>query len=912
MALPNPPINPETPIPNLPFFYPETSFLYGPNGWTLLGNSLCVNSAGCINVVGGGGGGGGVTDLSAGPGIALSANTGNITVCTNLVAGSNIALTPSGNQISISAVGMGTGTVTLVSAGNGLSGGSITTSGSLSLNTNCVIQPSSFALKGNLLVGTAAGSYLALNPGTDGQVLVACGPANAAGLCWSSVGSVTSVTGTLPISVATGTTTPTISIASASTTASGAVQLNNTLSSTSTTLALTAAQGKVLQDQITSLLTTSGIELAGTIDASTGLVASVTSAGTGAGYTVSAVLPAAALATKNTYVIVTTPGTMTPPGGSPTVATRGDWFLASETAPSTYAWEFLNVGFDAPAASTTVAGIIELATNAETATGTDVTTAVTPASAAFAYIAKTALTAKGALVSATAASTPSALAVGTDGQVLVACAAATTGLCWVAPTPTGIPCACITAKGSLISGTAAATPTALPVGTDGNILVACALAPTGLCWTAPTPSGIPCSCILGKGALVTGTAGSTPVGLGVGIDGQLLVACAAATTGLCWFTLPTTLPATPTVAGVVLGCTNATNTALGCCALVSNTTGITNVAIGLCAAFANTSGSFNVYVGCGAGGRSTTGFYNVVVGQGALQGGVGATLTGSAVTAVGQGALRNVTGFGGDNTVSIGTNAGCSVTTGISNTFVGRNAGQNVTTGNQNVALGVLATVASPTGSCQLAIGFASGANWLTGDSGRNIQPGAGIRDCAGNIGTAGQVLCSTGTAIQWATPSSGSSTYWSAITCNYYRANVNSYVEQWSASCGNAAGFSVANSALGGTNNMICVPTDGYTYRMEVMGSVFGIGGSSTDKGALTFVNGQGPNAGAQYTGSLAGYNSGYALLANSTGISMTGFISGSPNVCTVSLRNIASYGQPGVIIDTFANNLMWVFTRT
>jgi hypothetical protein len=38
----------------------------------------------------------------------------------------------------------------------------------------------------------------------------------------------------------------------------------------------------------------------------------------------------------------------------------------------------------------------------------------------------------------------------------------------------------------------------------------------------------------------------------------------------------------------------------------------------------------------------------------------------------------------------------------------------------------------------------------LTGDSSKNIQPGAGIRDCSGNLGTAGQVLVSTASAVQW------------------------------------------------------------------------------------------------------------------------------------------------------------------
>jgi hypothetical protein len=289
-----------------------------------------------------------------------------------------------------------------------------------------------------------------------------------------NAGTVSSVTGVAPISVTTGA-TPAISITSASTTALGAVQLFNGLNSDSTDLALTAAQGKCLQGQITALVTASNIDLAGTIDASTGFVASVTSTGTAAGYTVGAVLPAAALATKDTYVIATTPGTMTPPGGVSTVVTQGDWFLASEVSAGVYSWQFLNVGFDAPAATTAVAGISCLSTNALALAGTDTTTALTPAAAASAYFTKSVLAAKGDILGASAACTPSALTVGSDGQMLVACAAATTGLCW-----------------------------------------------------ANQP--------------------------------------AAATT------------ATPTVAGIVIGSTNATNAALGCNAALSNTSGTGNVA----------------------------------------------------------------------------------------------------------------------------------------------------------------------------------------------------------------------------------------------------------------------------------------------------------------------------------------------
>ena len=101
---------------------------------------------------------------------------------------------------------------------------------------------------------------------------------------------------------------------------------------------------------------------------------------------------------------------------------------------------------------------------------------------------------------------------------------------------------------------------------------------------------------------------------------------------------------------------------------------------------------------------------------------------------------------------------------GTLNVALGTCAGCAITTGSQNVAIGPNAAVASATGSCQLAIGFSATDNWLTGDSGKNIRPGAGIRDCAGNLGTAGQVLCSTGSAVQW---SSGAVNDFAIGICN-------------------------------------------------------------------------------------------------------------------------------------------------
>jgi hypothetical protein len=92
--------------------------------------------------------------------------------------------------------------------------------------------------------------------------------------------------------------------------------------------------------------------------------------------------------------------------------------------------------------------------------------------------------------------------------------------------------------------------------------------------------------------------------------------------------------------------------------------------------------------------------------------------------------------------------------------LLGISAGSNITTGSTNVAIGSFVHVADGTDSCQLAIGFAIGCNWLTGNSTKAIQPGAGIIDCDGSCGTAGQVLMSNGAnAICWGTVSGGSGT---------------------------------------------------------------------------------------------------------------------------------------------------------
>jgi len=535
-----------------------------------------------------------------------------------LIAGAGISIDYLTGTISATGGGAGSGTVTLINTGTGLSGGPITTSGTIVLTNTAVT------------VGSYTNASITVN--AQGRITAAS----------SGAPSLTALTGTAPIAVTTGS-TPVISIGTSSTSARGAVQLTDALNSPSQTLALTAAAGKNLQDQITALALTGTVELAGTLNASTGKVASVTTVGVTAGYVVGASLPAATATTLNSYVIATTAGTMTPPGGSSTVVAKGDWFLVSETSPGVYAWEFLSLGYAAPAATTTVAGISCLSTNALAQAGTDATTALTPAAASSAFIQRS----------------------------------------------------CLVAKGTLIAGTAACTPGSLAVGTNGQILAACSTTATGLCWISSSLA-----------------------------------------------------PATPTTYGTVKGCTDGSNSALGCSALVGNTTGTGNVAVGINSMFANASGVNNVAIGNGAFCANTGGSGNVAIGTSAL-----ANVTNdSRIVAIGEQALCASTS--GTYNVALGWSALCSQISGGSNVALGALAGNNITTGSSNVVIGPNVTVPYGNQDTQLAIGYNSGQCWITGDASKNVKFWAGIRANDDSLGSSGQVLTSTGTGIQWATAS--------------------------------------------------------------------------------------------------------------------------------------------------------------
>jgi hypothetical protein len=110
----------------------------------------------------------------------------------------------------------------------------------------------------------------------------------------------------------------------------------------------------------------------------------------------------------------------------------------------------------------------------------------------------------------------------------------------------GIPATIVDAKGDLVAATAADTVARLAVGVNGTILQANSATTTGLEWIAQPAAAVPIGTIDAKGDLLAGTADNTVARVAVGANGRILAAASGQTPGVEWQANPTPAPVTLT------------------------------------------------------------------------------------------------------------------------------------------------------------------------------------------------------------------------------------------------------------------------------------------------------------------------------------------------------------------------------
>ena len=115
-------------------------------------------------------------------------------------------------------------------------------------------------------------------------------------------------------------------------------------------------------------------------------------------------------------------------------------------------------------------------------------------------IPKTTVTAKGDIIGATASGTPARLAVGTNGQTLVADSSTATGLAW--STPSSGMTNPMTTTGDTIYSSSGSTPARLGIGTTGQVLTVASGIPS---WATPSGGGESYTLINSGGTALSGT-----------------------------------------------------------------------------------------------------------------------------------------------------------------------------------------------------------------------------------------------------------------------------------------------------------------------------------------------------------------------------------------------------------------------
>jgi hypothetical protein len=420
-------------------------------------------------------------------------------------------------------------------------------------------------------------------------------------------------------------------------------------------------------------------------------------------------------------------------------------------------------------ASDTQKGVVELATLAEAATGTDATRALTPESG----VAKSASGVTGAAIlpNGTAASAPAGAAgyarIANDlGQLTFFANGAYFPIGFGAggsTTNTAAGLAALdsnTGTNNTAFGNNALTANTTGVentATGSNALAAnttgCQNTATGANALAANQTGV-ANTAAGFNALAANTTGNLNVAIGRNSMCSAVSGCQSVGVGAN--TLRDNQGNYNTAVGasaLLLNTTGANNTATGRLALAANTTGINNTATGFCALACNQTGINNTATGANALSGNLGGIWNTAHGVNALL----VNSSGQCNTAIGGQALSgNTTGC---NNIAIGQLAGCALTIGDGNTIIGANI------------------VGSAGWSDTLAIG-SGGSLVITGSpaSGTSFYPSNGAISITNNANgaPAGSVMITSGPGIAFGVYTgqgtfgqylSGASSAWNAIS---------------------------------------------------------------------------------------------------------------------------------------------------
>jgi hypothetical protein len=236
------------PIPNNPFYYPQTNALNTPQGVVIAGSGVSVDQFGVMNVASALGGT--VTSVTAGVGLSggsiTVSGTLDLVPATNvslggIKVGANLLIAPDG---TLSALPPGSGTINNINVGTGLTGGGVGPSVTINLSAASTTQ------FGGVVIGpgiNVAAGLISLAPTSTGAI---------GGIRLATLAEViTGVDATKAVTPAT------LAAKTASTLTSGLVQLSDSVATNDSTKAATQTAAKTAYDAAVAAQTTANAAL---------------------------------------------------------------------------------------------------------------------------------------------------------------------------------------------------------------------------------------------------------------------------------------------------------------------------------------------------------------------------------------------------------------------------------------------------------------------------------------------------------------------------------------------------------------------------------------------------------------------------------------------------------------------------